>query len=227
MTEGKEPESPAPSRPTDSNLTEQELDELADDWHRSVPPELRAARLPRLWLYLAGAALCFLFAFQQYSDARYWFSHHGEPPYDLGRAIAFEPAQAENNTFVSVTGMRNPSRGMQFDSVLGGTNVFQFMGNKRLFVESRALGDRNDGSMAERPYEGRLTRLQDTSYFRPVNEFSQKNYAIDIPEDAWIVLCTQTPDVMLYSPLAFVLSLLAGVYCLFRAALSRRTRRTS
>lgn len=179
----------------DSRQDRREFDEeaLEEDWHESEPMEFKRRR-PRkrpFWISLIVIAIVIYLMVSMRRDLLYNFADIEDV--DLGNVVGFAGTEQASDTFVSVTGIRNPSRGIRLDSLFADRHVFQMMGTKKVFVETSVEDDEKSEGLAEKTFYGRLKRLGELSYYNTIRDFAAYNFGIDVEKEYILVRSGDKP----------------------------------
>jgi|GEM_PF-1721165 len=180
--------------------TENDLDGFEDD----QPVKLQKRQRP-IWLTLGIIAVCLYMMFSYRADLFFYFAKSEPAP--LGNAIGFEAGDLPNNSYASIIGIRNPSKGVKLNVLFSNRNVFQLMGTTKVFVETIAENDKKTSELHEEVYSGRFMRFKDVSYFNTVRDFAAYNFGSDIPEDAILIKAHEKPGEMQHVILIYLISL--------------------
>lgn len=181
-----------------------ETEETWDDLEKEALPKRRWAR--PIWLSAIVAVICLYFIASIWNDLFYSFVN--DKPTYLGKAIGFEYTDLPDDSYVSVYGIRNPSRGIRLNPFGNDRNIFQMMGTKRVFVETLVEDDEKQPGLRSRTFSGRLKRLGNLPSFTIIQEFAAYNFGIDVKEDAILIVAHEKPEDMWHIPFIFGLLLL-------------------
>lgn len=176
-----------------------EDDELKDE-------QIVIPKKPRpIWLSIIIMLVCLYMMFSYRADLFFYFSK--DTPVYLGNAIDFSTANLPNNSYASIRGIRNPSKGITLNVLLSNRNIFQLMGTQKVFVETLAKDDKKAEVLHEELYSGRFMNFKDVSYFNTVRDFAAFNFGSDIQEDAILIKAHEKPGEMQHVIFIYLISL--------------------
>ncbi|RJO67305.1 MAG: hypothetical protein C4523_09680 [Myxococcales bacterium] len=158
-----------------------------------------------LWFSLGVIALSVYFMIFLRYDLLYYFAN--AEPVSLGDAEGFAGTDVASDAYVAISGIRNPSKGVYFKGWFSEVNVFQLMGTKTAFVETRKRDDEKSATLDRLTFAGRLMRLGDVSYYSTLRDFAAFNFGIDIPEDAIVIRTQQKPGQAWHIPFFYAVLL--------------------
>lgn len=190
-------------------------DEFPDDAVEAPAP--KASRRRPVWVMLLVIAVCIYLMISLRSDLFFYFVR--SEPISLGDAIGFSGTDLPGDTYTSIYGIRNPSKGILLNALFGDKNVFQMMGTKLVFVETLAKNDKKSGTLSSEFYAGRMNHFADVSYFNTVRDFAAFQFGMDIPNEAILIKVYEKPGETHYVPLLFLLFFLiaaGNAWLLFR-----------
>ncbi len=198
--------------------SEEESSGFSEDTRK---PEKQRRRRP-IWVAAVVILICLYFVVAMWQDLMFFFTR--SEPVPLGEVIGFEGTELPDNSYVSVSGIRNPAKGIYLPGWFYDQNIFQLMGTRLIFVETAKKDDNTTDGLREEIFTGRLLRFGNVSYFQAVRDFAAFNFGIDIPKEALIVRTFQKPEDMWHVPLymAFLLFIIGvNLYLLVRPLLHK------
>jgi hypothetical protein len=182
-----------PQRPADESEIEDGFDPEFDE-SEDIPSEDASPRPRRgrpVWLMLLVIALCVYAMISLRDDLVYFFAD--KTPVNLGNAVEFEPGEVPDDTYVLITGIRHPGRGVKLSAVLGDKNIFPFMGTRLAYVETLVSKEKKSENIAESDFTGRLKHFAGLSYFDTFRDFSVQNFGVDVDRKASLIIAHQKP----------------------------------
>ena len=165
-----------------------------------------ATRSPLMIIFMIAASIYLMYGL--HGELRYFFSP--KQAVDFGNAVEFEGTDLPDHSYVKISGLRNPTKGISLNATWDKTNVFPLMGTSKVYVQTRQETDKENSGLSYGTYSGRLYRMGSLHYFDIVKKFALNNFGIDIKPDAILVRDGETPgDNWYYVPIYILLVVVA------------------
>ncbi len=198
-------------------------EEMEEEWYDSDPTPTPVKRQRPVWVGFVAILLCCYFLWSLLPDLFYFFVH-GEPT-DMGNGVEFTGTDLPDDSYVTITGIRNPSRGIHLNAAFRDRNLFQLMGTRLVFIETIVETDKKREGLHEEVFSGRLRRFNSLPYAQTLADFAAFNFGIEIEDQAVVIQAGEQPKDMWYAALfagLLLLVILANVALIVRRLKARK-----
>ena len=178
-------------------LDESRRELLAERWYESDEEKKKGGkkskRLRRpIWVSLLMLGVCLYFITYIWRDVAYFLQP--DDPTPIGDAVEYKGTTLSNDSYVVVSGVRNPGRGINLGgSFMNDRNVFQLVGTKLILIDSDASNEPKGEMLESHSFAGRLVRFKDMPYYRAVRDFAVSRYGVELPAEAIVVRANDRP----------------------------------
>lgn len=153
----------------------------------------RGKRLRRpIWVSVLMIGVCLYFISFIWSDVAYFL--HSDDPTSIGDALDYKSTSLANDSYVVVSGTRNPGRGINLGGgFMNNRNIFQLVGTKLILIDSDADNEVKGEMLESHGFAGRLVRFKDMPYYRAVRDFALSRYGVELSPEAIVVRSGDRP----------------------------------